>query len=197
MADAESADGERPSFTTFWKRVKQKEKSEAGDQHKKKGKKSASPSSTAELQQEQEQEQEQDEAGEEDQDPGEFPDGALPLLSPCPCSPRFMLDLVRRILANDSIFACPKTGFVGKRRALERQEGSWTAQETSIGHVHSNSNAESGALSLFNDYRRTSSQCYGHSKRGSIVEQGVACRLNLPPLSPAVRSPEQVLRDLE
>ncbi|KAK0763131.1 hypothetical protein N5P37_004115 [Trichoderma harzianum] len=73
MADAESADGERPSFTTFWKRVKQKEKSEAGDQHKKKGKKSASPSSTAELQ--------QDEAGEEDQDPGEFPDGALPLLS--------------------------------------------------------------------------------------------------------------------
>ncbi|KAL7950777.1 hypothetical protein V8C42DRAFT_130309 [Trichoderma barbatum] len=60
MADAESADADRPSFTTFWKRVKQKEKSDTGGQQKKKGKKSASPTSTAELQ--------QDEGGEPDQD---------------------------------------------------------------------------------------------------------------------------------
>ncbi|UKZ77466.1 hypothetical protein TrVFT333_005187 [Trichoderma virens FT-333] len=63
MADAESAEGDRPSFTSFWKRVKQKEKGDGGDQQKKKGKKSASPSSTAELQ--------LDEGGEQDQDPDE------------------------------------------------------------------------------------------------------------------------------
>ncbi|KAM0253604.1 hypothetical protein ACHAQJ_007233 [Trichoderma viride] len=55
MADAESAEAERPSFTTFWKRVKQKDKDgpEGDDQKKKKGKKTASnpsPTSTAELQ---------------------------------------------------------------------------------------------------------------------------------------------------
>lgn len=61
MADAESAEADRPSFSTFWKRVKQKEK---GDDQQKKGKKTASPSSTAELQAE-------DEGDEQDQDPGE------------------------------------------------------------------------------------------------------------------------------
>ncbi|KAL7936240.1 hypothetical protein V8C35DRAFT_297272 [Trichoderma chlorosporum] len=58
MADAEGGEADRPSFTSFWKRVKQKEKGQAGD--KKKGKKSASPSSTAELHQEEGDEQDQD-----------------------------------------------------------------------------------------------------------------------------------------
>lgn len=49
--DAETADSDRPSFTSFWKRVKQKEKQE-GDGHKKKGKKTSSPSSAGELQEE-------------------------------------------------------------------------------------------------------------------------------------------------
>lgn len=135
MADAESADGgERPSFTTFWKRVKQKEKSEAGDQHKKKGKKSASPSSTAELQ--------QDEAGEEDQDPGEFPRWRVaPFVVPVYAA--YDLCLSWSIESrNDSIFACPKTG---KTRARGR-EGSWTAERTRIGHVHSNTSGIRGAI---------------------------------------------------
>ncbi|UKZ63072.1 uncharacterized protein TrAtP1_004300 [Trichoderma atroviride] len=48
--DAEPAGADRPSFTSFWKRSKQKEKE--GDGHKKKGKKTTSPSSTGELQDE-------------------------------------------------------------------------------------------------------------------------------------------------
>lgn len=63
--DAEPADAARPSFTSFWKRSKQKDKEE-GDGHKKKGKKTTSPSSTGELQDEgyaEDQEAEQD-AGE-------------------------------------------------------------------------------------------------------------------------------------
>ncbi|KAM0450264.1 hypothetical protein ACHAPV_003932 [Trichoderma viride] len=49
--DAEPSDAARPSFTSFWKRSKQKDKEE-GDGHKKKGKKTTSPSSTGELQDE-------------------------------------------------------------------------------------------------------------------------------------------------
>ncbi|KAM0514750.1 hypothetical protein ACHAPE_006424 [Trichoderma viride] len=47
--DAEPADADRPSFTSFWKRSKQKDKEGDG---KKKGKKTSSPSSTGELQDE-------------------------------------------------------------------------------------------------------------------------------------------------
>lgn len=45
--DAEPADADRPSFTSFWKRNKQKDKDEGAA--KKKGKKTTSPSSTGEL----------------------------------------------------------------------------------------------------------------------------------------------------
>jgi hypothetical protein len=95
MADAESAEADRPSFTSFWKRVKQKDKggSEGDDQQKKKGKKSASnasPTSTGELQAQDEGDAEDQE---EDQDLGEFLADAFPLLS-LRSAGLFMLELL-------------------------------------------------------------------------------------------------------
>ncbi|KAL7818958.1 hypothetical protein V8C26DRAFT_395484 [Trichoderma gracile] len=71
MADAEGGEPERPSFTSFWKRVKQKEKGHEGDGRKKHGK----DTRAEELLDEAEGAgAEQDESPDQnpDQDPGEF-----------------------------------------------------------------------------------------------------------------------------
>ncbi|KAL7792928.1 hypothetical protein V8C37DRAFT_114932 [Trichoderma ceciliae] len=87
MADAERAESDRPSFTTFWRRVKQKERrgQEGDDQLKKKKEKkekkgrkaasnasNASPASTAELQA---QDEDDVEDQHQDHDPDEDPSG--------------------------------------------------------------------------------------------------------------------------
>ncbi|KAL6868504.1 hypothetical protein J3F83DRAFT_737343 [Trichoderma novae-zelandiae] len=73
MADAQGAESERPSFTSFWKRVKQKDKGHEGDDQKKhrKGRR-------AEVQDEEEEEGEEEEGGgggaEQDESPDQHPD---------------------------------------------------------------------------------------------------------------------------